>query len=61
MFDICDRLYRRVFDIGRFKVVWVNYQIMTTVAWNVQIMERSAANPIATSSPAMTRGVSTMK
>ena len=32
------RLYRRVFDIGRFKVVWVNYQIMTTVAWNVQIV-----------------------
>jgi hypothetical protein len=26
-----------VFDIGRFKVVWVNYQIMATVAWNVQI------------------------
>ena len=34
---ICFRLYRRVFDIGRFKVVWVNYQIMATVAWNVQI------------------------
>ena len=33
----CFRLYRRVFDIGRFKVVWVNYQIMATVAWNVQI------------------------
>ena len=26
-----------MFDIGRFKVVWVNYQIMATVAWNVQI------------------------
>ena len=32
------RLYRRVFDIGRFKVVWVNYQIMATVAWNVRIV-----------------------
>ena len=31
------RVYRRVFDIGRFKVVWVNYQIMCTVAWNIQI------------------------
>ena len=31
------RVYRRVFDIGRFKVVWVNYQIMATVSWNVQI------------------------
>ena len=32
------RTYRRVFDIGRFKVVWVTYQIMTTVAWNVQVL-----------------------
>ena len=32
------RIYRRVFDIGRFKVVWVNYQIMATVGWNVQIV-----------------------
>ena len=31
------RTYRRVFDIGRFKVVWVTYQIMTTVSWNVQV------------------------
>ena len=41
------RIYRRVFDIGRFKVVWVNYQIMTTVGWNLQIDWPEVSNVVS--------------
>ena len=31
------RLYHRWFDIGKFKVVWVNYAIMCSISWNLDL------------------------
>jgi hypothetical protein len=31
------RLYNHVFDVGRFKVIWVNYAIMCSISWNLAI------------------------
>ena len=30
-------VYNRAFDVGKFKVVWVNYAIMTSISWNLEI------------------------
>ena len=34
---IAYRIYERVFDVGKFKVVWVNYAIMCSISWNLDL------------------------
>ena len=35
--DIMPHRYNRWFDVGKFKVVWVNYAIMCSISWNLDL------------------------